>query len=476
MINLMPGKTLMKFDRQLPVYNWLYPMKGHELDRLSHHDFFSGVQSGTKRNLALYFHIPFCQTICTFCTLNRGLGDTGDEQIETYVRALLREIELKGRYAAASGRPVEAIFFGGGTPSILTAGQIRRIGRAIHDNFDLSALDEFTFEVEVKSITEEKCVAMRDIGVNKARFGLQTFNPVYRELFNITASLEQEYQAAELFRRYFDCTSFDVIYGMHGQTIEDFSADIERATAMGTETIEFYPITNIVTQTPLHRGYARRGLEPLTFMQKMAMTIYLNQYLRAAGFQQHNGHGFIRLPEGAEPGPHFISRRYTNLYNKHFFSHHDDELIGLGNSGTSQFGKYTVMNDENRVTYVNNLLENNEVNIKVHVADQVPYERGVIFHLPYFGWLDKSRIPWNLVPRGTTEKLDQLVAERMLVEDRNEYRITELGWVWYVNMMYYLSPEADQYILDDFVTRKQQIKGITDGDPRMLPLLDRIPA
>ena len=97
-------------------------------------------------------------------------------------------------------------------------------------------------------------------------------------------------------------------------------------------------------------------------------------------------------------------------------------------------------------------LENNEVNIKVHVADQVPYERGVIFHLPYFGWLDKSRIPWNLVPRGTTQKLDQLVAERMLVGDQNEYRITELGWVWYVNMMYYLSPEADQYILDNFVS------------------------
>src|SRR5206468_10839179 len=120
------------------------------------------------------------------------LGSTGDEQIETYVKALIREIRLKGKYAWAGARPVRTIFFGGGTPSTLTPGQIRRIGRALHDNFDLTMIDGFVFEFEVKSVTEEKCAAMREIGVNKVRFGLQTFNPVYRELFNITATLEQE--------------------------------------------------------------------------------------------------------------------------------------------------------------------------------------------------------------------------------------------------------------------------------------------
>ena len=234
MINLMPGKTLMKFDRQLPVYNWLYPLKGQELDKVSHHEFFANANTDMVRNRALYVHIPFCDTICTFCTLNRGLGSTGDAQIETYVQALLREIQLKGSYAWAGAHPVRTIFFGGGTPSTLTPDQIRRIGRALHDNFDLTRLKEFVFEIEVKSITEEKCAAMREIGVNKARFGLQTFNPVYRELFNITATLEQQYAAAELLGRYFDYTSIDIIYGMHGQTIEDFSSDIEQAVRLGT--------------------------------------------------------------------------------------------------------------------------------------------------------------------------------------------------------------------------------------------------
>ncbi|WP_327190146.1 hypothetical protein [Streptomyces xinghaiensis] len=122
------------------------------------------------------------------------------------------------------------------------------------------------------------------------------------------------------------------------------------------------------------------------------MTIYLNQYMRASGFQQHNGHGYLRLPEGQRPTAPFISRDYLDLYNTHTWSYHDDELIGLGNSAISQVANHTVMNDENRVTYVKNLLENDDVKINVTVGDGIPYERGIILHLPYFGWLDESRI------------------------------------------------------------------------------------
>lgn len=471
MINLMPGKTLMKFDRQLPFYNWLYPMKGQELDTVTHHEFHSGIRTEGVRSRALYFHVPFCDTICTFCTLNRGLGSTGDEQIETYVQALIKEIALKGKYAEATSVPIRAIFFGGGTPTTLTPGQITRIGQAMRDSFDLSRLEEFTFEAEVKSVTAEKCAAMRDIGVNKVRFGLQSFDPLYRDLFNITATIEQEHAAAELFARYFEYTSFDMIYGMHGQTFEQFSRDIEYATGMGTATMELYPISNVVTQAPLHHAYAARGLEPLSFVNKMAMTIYLNQYMRASGFQQHNGHGFMRLPEGRRPSGPFISRDYLNLYNTHTWSYHDDELIGMGNSAISQVANHTVMNDGNRVTYVKNLLENNDVKISLTVGDGIPYERGIVLRLPYFGWLDKSRIPWEHIPNETTDKLDSLVSEGMLEEDDNEFRVTELGWIWYVNMMYYLSPASDQKVLDEFTALRRRTRGITDGDDRMLPLL-----
>lgn len=470
MINLVPGPGLMKFDAQLPVYNWLYPMKGQELDTITHQDLYGGVDVSYVRGRSLYFHIPFCDTICTFCTLNRGVGHDGEEAVELYTQALIREVQLKAAHASVTALPITAIFFGGGSPSILTAGQIRRIGAAIHEHFDTSALVEFCLETEVKSITEEKCQAMRDIGVNKVRFGCQSFDPEYRQLFNITATLEQTYAAVELYKKYFDFTSIDMIYGMHGQTFERFSRDVEQAVGLGTETMELYPITNIVTQSPLHKGYAKRGLAPLPFVDKMAMTIYLNTYLRAHGFQQHNGHGWTRLPADHVPEPQFISRSYTNVYNQFCWSYHDDDLIGFGASAISQLNRYTVMNDENRVTYTRRLLDSDELKINVSVADDLPWERGLVLRLPYFGWVEKARIPWGRVPNEMLGKLDRLVAEGLLEEDATEYRVTELGWIWYVNLMYYLSPEHDQRILDDFVALKSR-SGITDGERSMLPVL-----
>jgi coproporphyrinogen III oxidase-like Fe-S oxidoreductase len=471
MINLVPGRSLLKFDSQLPVYNWLYPMKGQDLEKVTHQELFGSIDVSEVRSRALYFHIPFCDTICTFCTLNRGIGHSGDEAVELYTRALIREIQLKSVHTSVNSLPIRAIFFGGGSPSILTADQIRRIGAAIHEHFDLSLQPEFCFETEVKSISEEKCAAMRDIGVNKVRFGCQSFEPRYRELFNITATLEQTYVAVEMFRRYFDYTSIDMIYGMHGQTFEEFARDIEQAVGLGTETMELYPITNIVTQAPLHHGYARRGLTPLSFVDKMGMTIFLNTYLRASGFQQHNGHGFVRLPDGHVPEPTFISRTYTNTYNEHCWAYHDQDLIGFGSSAISQVDRYTVMNDENRSTYVKGLLEDDTFRINLSVADDLPYDRGVVLRLPYFGYIEKSRIRWDRVQPDCAEKLGRLVAEGLLVEDATEYRVTELGWIWYVNMMYFLSPATDQRILDDFVALKYRTSGITDGERSMLPVL-----
>lgn len=470
MIDLVPGKSLLKFTSQLPLYNWLYPMKGQDLDTVTYHQLYSEIDVSTTTSRALYFHIPFCDTICTFCTLNRGIGHTGDEAVEHYVRALIREVEIKARYSAVTSRPIKAIFFGGGSPSILTPDQIRRIGRAIHDHFDTSGLEDFCFEVEVKSVTEAKCQAMRDIGVNKVRFGCQSFDPLYRKLFNVTATLEQTYAAVAMFSRYFDYTSLDMIYGMHGQSIEQFSSDIEQAVGLGTETMELYPITNIVTQAPLHHGYAARNLTPLSYLQKMSMTIYLNTYLRASGFQQHNGHGFLRLPSDHTPEPYFISRAYTNTYNKYCWAYHDLDLIGFGNSAISQVDRYTVMNDENRSTYTKSLLERDDFKINLSVADDLPWERGIVLHLPYFGWLEKSRVEWDHIPADMIEKLGRLVSEGLLDEDDEEYRVTELGWIWYVNMMYYLSPTEDQRILDEFVVLKDKTRGITDGQRRTLPL------
>lgn len=472
-MRLIPGNTLMKFDRQLPVYNWLYPLKGQDLDALSFRDAHQKLDVSPIRSRALYFHFPFCDTICTFCALNRGLGSEGDPAIEAYVQAIIREITIKGKIDEVTAVPPRVMWFGGGTPSTMSADQIRRVGRAIHDNFDLSRLEEFTVEVEVKSMTEEKCQAFRDIGVNKIRFGLQTFNPEYRQLFNMTATLNQTYRAVELFRRYFTATSFDVLYGMHGQTMDQFAADVQQAIELGTESCEFYPINHLVTSNALHTAYRDTGLRPLHYVEKMGMTVFLHHYMGASGFKLFNGHGYARLTgPDTEPDRLVSQRTYSNKYHEYCWPNWDDDLVGFGSSAVTQSLDWTIMNDENRNGYVKSLRDD-DIKVKVTQAEHIPYERGLVLTLPYHGCLGKDRIPFDKVDAEVLGRLHELVDEGLLVETPDEYLVTELGWTWYVNMMYYLSPAGDRQVLDEFVALKDRNKGLHDGDRRMIPVTVR---
>jgi len=112
---------------------------------------------------------------------------------------------------------------------VLRAEHFYQLGEALHRCFDLSQLKEFTIECEVKSVTLEKLKAFQEIGVNRISFGVQTLNPVYRELFTMTATVDQIRQVAAWVNERFPFTNVDLIYGMAGQTLDDFLTDVDRA-------------------------------------------------------------------------------------------------------------------------------------------------------------------------------------------------------------------------------------------------------
>jgi anaerobilin synthase len=206
LLQILRDQPRIKFDQQLPMFNWHYPfsLKGNWIsDRMAP---FRTLREIPVRRRAIYIHIPFCETICTFCPFRHDRYRP-DDRIGAYVRALIREIELKREFLGKLS--VDAVFIGGGTPSLLSPQQIEMLGAAIADNFDLRALQEFTFEIEVKSLSQEKAEMMREIGVNRVSFGAQTFSKRYRELFALDASLQQIEAAAEMLKNRFRYTNVD---------------------------------------------------------------------------------------------------------------------------------------------------------------------------------------------------------------------------------------------------------------------------
>src|SRR6185369_13957858 len=162
----------------------------------------------------LYLHVPFCSSRCSYCDFATGLYQS--ELAERYVRALIVEIG-SSRYHSEI---VDTIYFGGGTPSLLSPAQLERILASIYERFEITAGPEITLEINPGSATPEKLRAFRSLGVNRASFGAQTFDDA--EL----AKLGRSHNSADTLRTFaalreagFANVSFDLIAGLPGQTL-----------------------------------------------------------------------------------------------------------------------------------------------------------------------------------------------------------------------------------------------------------------
>ena len=458
----LTNDPIMKFDRFLPIYNWYYPLFQVEVTGAfgsKPAPSLHGVDRDAVSSRALYFHIPFCETICHFCPFVRGEFD-GMEIVDAYTRAIIREVELKAAHKSVSDVPVCAIFFGGGTPSVLSPAQIRSIGKAIESHFDLSQLAEFSFELEVKSISEPKLVALKEIGVTHVRFGLQTFNAKYRRLFNLTATLDQIYYAIDVLPRHFPYASFDLLYGMDGQSADEFLEDVRLALATGFNNIDCYPINNLVTQTRLHRAYDAAGLMPTSGHTKFWMNVVLNEHMRAASFLPHNGHGYVRVAPGEVGGRPVVTDYYSFKYHEHVYGYEDSDLIGFGNNAISSLIGYTICNTASREKYISRLLGDDTWDFSIGRHDErARASKGVILHLPYHGRIEKKRVRWEAVFPETLRSLDQLIGAGLVAEAGDMLVLTQLGWYWYVNLMYFLSPGKEKRAIDDLIERKKRDRG-----------------
>lgn len=449
---------LLKFDNFLPIYNWYYPLSGRpvkEINKANPHLIFERLNHPKVRSRAFYFHIPFCKTICTFCPFARSI--LPDEQtLEKYVRALIREMKIKAKYDAVSRVPVGAIFFGGGTPSILTPHQIRRIGVALRDGFDLSQLGEFSVEMTVATITPEKIEAFRDIGVTHARFGIQTFDARYRDFFNLKSKLEDIYNAAETLSKHFPHTSFDMLYGMNGQTDGQFISDIHKAVAVGIPNIDFYPINNVVTQPVLRKAFEKADLPPTSGLQKFLMNILLRESMAANGYLPHNGHGYVKVSSKEIKKRPVVTNEYTFRYHKYVYGDDSAEIIGFGTNAISSLNKYTIQNEESWESYIQDLTNDDSWGFFIIEHDQkLDAGKGIVLHLPYHGYVDKDLIEWRDVHPETLNALKDLINADLVVERPDRFELTLQGWYWYVNLLYYLSPRVEQRVIDRFVAERR---------------------
>lgn len=434
--------SFYKFDEAYPLHTW-YPLFSKEKVSDDFVNVFNNISVKEITNRALYFHIPFCEErFCAFCSFNRKLKES-DIEIQNYVESILKEIEIKSQFQSMLQIPIHAIFFGGGTPSTLLPSQILEIGQAIHEHFNLSNLKEFSFENNICSITEEKLLALKKMGVTHVRAGVQTLNPKYREYFNLRPTIKEIEEKITLLKKYFENVCIDIIYGINGQSIDEFIQDIHNACRLDTKLIDFYPLTQPKGNMQLYKLFSENGLEPHTELTLIGFKSLLRDIAKQYGYIPHNGHGFVNtkylLHNNAKNN---ITTDYVFEYHKCVMGYESGDVIGFGAGAVSGFSNYTMCNENNVIKYEDKINKGILPAEIYHANIEANYARGIISHLPYFGYAEKKYIDFAQIPMETKKALQDLIDVGLIIETALEYRMTSEAWLWDNEIMYYLTPNS----------------------------------
>lgn len=237
----------------------------------------------SPRSFALYVHIPFCTAKCTYCDFNSYAGQ--DSLMTPYAEAVAREAALWALHL--EGRRVETVFFGGGTPSLLPLPEMATIVRALRDCFAISPDAEMTLEANPGTVDASDLRGLRDLGFNRISFGVQSFHDdELRTLERIHDARAVEDAYAWARGAGFTNLNLDLIYGLAGQTMAGWQANVEKAVDLGPEHLSLYALT-LEEGTPLTRDVERGRASGPDLDLQADMFEWNRERLSASGYRHY---------------------------------------------------------------------------------------------------------------------------------------------------------------------------------------------
>ena len=291
----------------------------------------------------LYLHIPFCKQACHYCDFHFSTSLGLKEQ---FVEAIIKELALRHRYLPEASAPLETIYFGGGTPSLLTGAELARIFAAIHTHFAVSPQAEITLEANPDDLSPAKLAELAASPVNRLSIGLQSFHEPHLRLMNRAHSALESGQAVRAAQAAgFENISVDLIYGVPAASHNIWEEDLARLLELGVPHVSAYALT-IEPDTAFGRRLKKGTFvaPPEEFVAHQFETLLAR--LRAHGYEQYEISNFC------QPGRE--SRHNANYWR-------GVPYLGLGPSAHSFDGRSRQYAVANNPQYVAAVLERGEV-------------------------------------------------------------------------------------------------------------------
>ncbi len=328
----------------------------------------------------IYIHIPFCKQACFYCDFHFS---TSLKKKEDMIAALVKEIEI--RKVELGNTTIETIYFGGGTPSVLSTKEIETLIAAVYKNFRVVENPEITLEANPDDLSEEKIIELSNSPINRLSIGIQSFFEKDLKLMNRAHNSKEAKKCLEFATQYFANISVDLIYGIPDCTNQEWRENIQTALSFGVPHISSYALT-VEPKTPL-ASFIKKGIIKNVDDEKA----------------QEQFHILIEELEKAS----FIHYETSNFGKEGFFSQNNSSYwlgksyLGIGPSAHSFDGSQRSWNLRNNSKYINAIAE--------------------------------SRLP---IERETLSKTDRY----------NEYIMTGLRTIWGVSFDKIRNEFGDKYI------------------------------
>ena len=253
----------------------------------------------TDTPLGLYLHIPFCRKRCHFCYF-RVYTDKNASEVQDYLDVLGREWELYAEQPAIVGRPLDFVYFGGGTPSFLSVRQLQGLVKRLNGVTAWSTAKEVTFECEPGTLTEPKLAAIRDLGVTRLSLGVENFDDGILEVNG------RAHRSGEIFRAYayarsieFPQINIDLIAGMLGETDENWRRCVAKTVELEPDSITIYqmelPFNTTISADVLH-GHGQFADTVATWATKRRWVEEAFEQLELAGYSIGSAYTAVKDP------------------------------------------------------------------------------------------------------------------------------------------------------------------------------------
>jgi len=380
----------------------------------------------------IYIHVPFCPSICTYCSYDRVKYGKDDE--EDYVHHLLEEMNLYSRKKLIQSAGFFAVHIGGGTPNMLSDGGIRTILNTLRNSFNIEKNAVINVEIGSKAYSREKLALLKDLGCNRLSFGVQSFDPGVRKRSALTTSNDGLKEMINDIKQFGFDINFDLMFGLPGQDEEIWESDLRKAVEFEPASLDvycYYPINSkyyslYKRKQAFRSGYRVEMPNEETILKMTEMTFTL---LCANGYVQETAEDF------AKPGKFSIIKAVG--YTKNEIS--DNYIyLGMGPNSIGNINPYVYRNKFYNVprtkSYLSDSSETGGFPIFLLRKNISPELKNLVL-FPKVIKMKKARIGHRLLHEFSS-RIEDLKARNLIMDDGDNFMLTDLGKLWIDNISY----------------------------------------